>query len=99
MDELLMRRRAAVDIKPKCPSFGGLMIAPGPLIYENGAFCISPDTYVSSYNSIYGKNEGSTYFSFVELGQYFDSRGSSFGATDGNINNNGSKISFDGYND
>ena len=58
MDELLMRRRAAVDIKSKGPSFGGLMIAPGPLIYENGAFCISPDPYVSSYNSIYGKNEG-----------------------------------------
>ncbi len=81
-------------------SFGGLMIAPSPLYYNGTTFKITDNNWNhDSYNSIYGKNSGSYYFSYINVGQYFDSRGSSFSTSSGNIDNNGSKVAYDGYDD
>ena len=79
--------------------FGGYMFTPGPLVYENGQFRVQ-ETWneVNSYGSIYGTNEGSTYFGFINIGQRFDSRGSSFSESSGSINN-ANPLSFDGYDD
>ena len=94
------RRREMMTLKPKYDgkTFGGLMLAPGPLIYENGEFAISTSWDASSYSISHGKVEGSTYFTFLELGERFDSRGESFVISSGDIDNN-NKMSFGGYND
>lgn len=83
----------------KTSTFGGLMISPGPLVYRNNQFELQSSwNEVSSYSSVYGNTNGSTYFSFIELGQRFDSRGSSFSTSSGSINN-GNPLSFSDYND
>ena len=85
------------------PTFGGFMISPGPLHYSsaNGFELIDDDWNHHSYDGAYGKTNGSYYFNYEELGQYFDSRGTSFPATsqDAEIDNNGNKISYGGYDD
>lgn len=79
--------------------FGGLNFTPGPLVYENGQFRVQ-ETWneVNSYNSKYGVTNGSTYFSFIDIGKQFDSRGSSFDQYSGDINN-ANPMSFDIYTD
>ena len=79
-------------------SFGGYMFTPGPLVYESNQFRVQTEwNEVNSYRSKSGKTNGSTYFSLVNIGQQFDSRGSSY---DGSSEiNNANPMSFDGKND
>ena len=101
-----------VEFPTKGP-FGGLWIAPANLSYDGTDFVINQNSYMnpatgetititdtwksSSYNSIKGKTAGSYYFTYIELGTYFDSRGASFTSSSGAIDNNGNKVSFDGH--
>lgn len=81
-------------------SFAGLNIAPANLYYNGSTFEIKDsDWNHDSFNSVYGKNEGSYYFTALEVGQFFDSRGSDYSTSSGNIDNNGNNISFAGYDD
>ena len=82
-------------------SFGGLNISPAPLYHNGTTFEIkdldwqhplSPDPFV------YGKSAGSYYFNFIELGSYFSSQGNSFDSSSGDIDNNGNKITYEGFN-
>ena len=86
-------------IQEPLASFGGLNIAPGPIMWNGSTFVMENDWNRESFNVVYGKNVGSYYFNFIELGQFFDSRGNSFSTSSGDINNNGSKVSWGGYND
>lgn len=80
-------------------SFGGLYLTPAPLIYDNGTLRVfGSDWNQSSYGEAYGMTEGSTYFSFTDMGNYFDSRGSAF-TTANDIDNNGSLVMYAGYDD
>ena len=74
-----------VEFPTKVPSFGGLQIASGPLMYDGGKYVIKDNWNYSSYNSAYGKTEGSTYFNFIEMGQLFEKPG--FTTSDGDIEN------------
>ncbi|MBR6438800.1 MAG: chitobiase/beta-hexosaminidase C-terminal domain-containing protein [Bacteroidales bacterium] len=67
----------------KIKKFAGMKIAPGPLYYGRNGFEIKDDWSYNSYNSVYGKTVGSTYFNFIELGQLFES--SVFSTSDGDI--------------
>ena len=67
-------------------TFGGLEISAGPVAYEGGALVLKDDWNYDSYGTEYGKTEGSTYFSFVNLGQLFDN--ASFNVNEGAIENN-----------
>lgn len=66
-------------------SFAGLEIAPGPLYYNGSSYEIKDSWNYDSYRSKYGKTAGSTYFSFIQLGQLFES--ASFSSSSGNIEN------------
>ena len=78
-------------------NFGGYMFTPGPLVYEYGQFRVQGSwNEKNSRTSKYGVTEGSTYFNFIQLGQRFDSRGSSFSNSSGNIDNS-NPTSFDKY--
>ena len=68
-------------------TFGGVEISPGPLYYNGSSFEIKDSWNYSSYQSTYGKNSGSTYFSFIDIGQYFDADGSNFSTSSGSIDN------------
>ena len=82
----------------KYGNFGGYNFT-NPLVYENGDFRVQRTwNEVNSYGSKKGAIKGSTYFNFIEIGQRFDSRGSSFSKSSGNINN-ANPMLFDGYND
>ena len=93
---------------PTTGPFGGLEIAPSNLMWNGTSFTFagqhydpSTDSYSidwsdNSYGSVYGKNAGSTYFNFLELGQYFDSHGSSYSLSSGDIDNNGVTVSYNG---
>lgn len=95
---MLGDRRRMMAPKDKIYSFGGLMIAPAPLYYNGSTFVIKDNDWNhSSFGSIRGKSNGSYYFNFIDIGSYFDSRGSSFSHYSGNINNNGNKVSYGGY--
>ena len=87
---------ALEDIVPK---FGGFEIAPGNLYYDGASFQIADEWNHDSYSLSSGMSSGSYYFSFIELGQFFDSRGDDFSATSGEIDNNGSKVSYGGHDD
>lgn len=80
-------------------SIGGMIVAPCNLMWDGTDFVIPyGDWNHSSYNSVYGLNAGSYYFNFVELGSRFDSRGSSFDASSGSIDN-ANLLSWGGYDD
>ena len=82
------------------PTFGGLNIAPAPLYYNGTTFQIKDDDWNhDSYNSAYGRTSGSYYFNFVDLGSFFDSRGSSFTESSGSIDNNGNKVTYGDFSD
>ena len=94
-----VQNKVAEFIEPAPATFGGLMIAPAPLYYNGTTFEIKDDDWNhDSYNSVYGKNAGSYYFNFIELGQYFDADGASFSTSSRSIDNT-NKISYNGYND
>ena len=63
--------------------FAGMEMTSGPLYYGSNGYEIKEDWNDVSYQSIYGKRVGSTYFNFIELGQLFES--SVFSTTDGDI--------------
>ena len=87
-------------VKKEFPSFGGLNIAPAPLYYDGVTFVIKDDDWNhDSYNSVQGKASGSYYFRFDQLGMFFDSEGASFSTSSGNIDNEGSKVSYGGHDD
>ncbi len=80
--------------------FAGLNISPAPLYYNGSTYIIKDNDWNhTSQGSVYGKTSGSYFFNFVNVGQFFDSRGSSFSYSSGSINNAGNKITFGGYND
>lgn len=75
------------------------MIAPAPLKYTGSTFAIVDDDWNhESWGTVYGMNEGSYYFSFIDLGKCFDSEETSFSNSSGNINAD-NRISYGGYND
>ena len=65
--------------------FAGMELTHGPLYYGSNGYEIKDGWNYNSYNSVYGKTVGSTYFNFIELGQLFES--SVFSTSDGNIEN------------
>ena len=67
----------------KSYKFAGMAITSGPLYYGSNGYEIKDGWNYDSYNSIYGKTDGSTYFNFIELGQLFES--SVFSTSDGDI--------------
>ena len=66
-------------------TFGGLEIAAGPLYYNGTSYAMYDDWNHSSYESVYGKNSGSTYFNFIEMGKLFEK--ADFSGSDGDITN------------
>ena len=70
-------------IATKSYRFAGMEITPGPLYYGSNGYEIKDGWNYASYDSIYGKTIGSTYFNFIELGQLFES--SVFSTSDGDI--------------
>ena len=67
------------------PSFGGLFISPGPLMYNGTSFEIKDDWTYNSFKDKYGLTAGSTYFSFNEMGALFEKN--DFDSGDGDIEN------------
>lgn len=65
--------------------FAGLKITSGPLYYNGTSYNINGDWSYNSYGTVYGKNKGSTYFSFIEIGQLFEKE--DFSKSDGDIDN------------
>lgn len=85
-DALTTKDEKTLYVVSEMPTtFGGLQIAPGNLAYENGEFVIKDDWNHDSFDSVYGKNNGSTYFSFIEMGKLFEK--SNFSGSDGSITN------------
>ena len=62
-----------IQVPPTPPTFAGFQIAKGPLCYNGTSYEIADDWTVNSYNSAYGVNTGSTYFSFVNMIRLFES--------------------------
>ena len=52
--------------------FAGLKIASGPLYYGTNGYEMKTSWNNDSYNSVYGKNSGSYYFNFIEMGKLFE---------------------------
>ncbi|MBQ3415510.1 MAG: hypothetical protein IJH39_09255 [Clostridia bacterium] len=69
----------------KVYKFAGLKIAPGPLYYNGSSYEIKDSWNYDSYDSVYGKNSGSYYFNFLEMGELFEKSG--FSTSDGSIEN------------
>lgn len=67
--------------------FGGFQITSGPLCYNNSTYEWKNVWSDTSWETEWGTYDGSTYLSFVEIGKYFDSDGSSFTETSGDIDN------------
>ena len=65
--------------------FGDLVFAPGPLYYGNDGYEIKDSWNYSSYGTVYGKNVGSTFFNYIEMGDLFKKSG--FSSSDGPILN------------
>ena len=67
-------------------TFAGLHIAPGPLTYTTaGGYAIADGWNHHSYGSIKGKNDGSYYFDFIDMGRLFEK--AEFSMDDGDIEN------------
>lgn len=79
---------ATITVRGTAPLFGGVEIADGNLYYNGTDYVIGSDwtSGSSSYNSVYGKNAGSYYHNFVEMGALFEK--SDFAESDGGIENN-----------
>jgi len=66
-------------------TFAGLQIAAGPLFYNGSSYEIKDSWNFDSFDSVYGKESGSYYFNFFEMGQLFEDP--SFDETMGDIDN------------
>lgn len=86
-------------------TFGGLHVSPGHLWCDGTTFHLS-DTWkdrlentqtISPYD--HTVNVGVTTFSWLDLGKFFDSRGTSFTTSSGSINNGGNKVTWNGHSD
>ena len=82
-DELRSETVSETCIAIKTYKFAGMELTPGPLYYGSNGYEIKDGWNHDSYNSIYGKTVGSTYFNFIELGRLFES--SVFTTSDGDI--------------
>ena len=71
--------------EPTPSTFNGLFIAPGPLYYNGSSYAIYDDWNHSSYDVSYSTSANSTYFSFTQLGNLFESAG--FSTSSGDIEN------------
>ena len=77
---------AAGMAEPVIGVFAGLEIAPGPLYYNGSSYEIKDGWNYDSYGGYaYGKNNGSTYFDFIDMGKLFESSG--FSTSSGSIEN------------
>lgn len=65
--------------------FGDLVFASGPLYYGSNGYEIKDSWNYSSYGTVYGKSNGSTFFSYIEMGDLFKKSG--FTTSDGSILN------------
>lgn len=74
-----------IEFPTKVPSFGGLQIALGPLMYEGGEYVIKDNWNYCSYNTAYGETEGSTYFTLTQMGALFED--ASFDYQSGGVDN------------
>ena len=89
------------------PTFAGLQIAPSPLHWTGTTFEIldddwNHDSYGAGYGTGENDNDDSYYFTYNELGKFFDSRGENFGETGYPVrpfDNNNNKVSYHGYDD
>ena len=86
VESIKVEDEIAVIVEEQVFSFGGVQIATGPLYYNGSSYEIKDDWSITSYNSVYGKNAGSTYFSFTAMGELFEKEGY-FIEDDGNIDN------------
>ena len=86
VESIKVEDEIAVIVEEQVFSFGGVQIATGPLYYNGSSYEIKDDWSITSYDSVYGKNAGSTYFSFTEMGELFEKEGY-FIEDDGNIDN------------
>lgn len=68
------------------PTFAGYALSSSLLCYRNDNFGFDNTNWTfNSYNSTKGKTTGSTYFSFIDLGQYFCWQQENFNTSSGNI--------------
>lgn len=81
------------------PTFGGLNISSGALKYIGGTYVLDDSWIHSGYGSTYGMSNNSYYHRFNDLGKFFDSRGNTFSTSQTDIDNNGSRVSWGGYDD
>lgn len=65
--------------------FGDVQFSAGPLYYGSNGYEIKDSWNYDSYNSVYGKSNGSYYFNYIEMGQLFEDAG--FSTSYGNIEN------------
>ena len=81
-------------------TFAGLEIAPCNAMWDGEKFVIPYDDWNhTSTNEISGLEVGSYFPSFIHAGSFFDSRGDSFRTWSGDIDNNGRRITYGGYDD
>lgn len=96
---------ATQQISSTANTFGGLMLCSLPLRYSGGTYMIyTSDTWTSNTfedNNITQNTriDNSTYHGWRDIGAYFDSSGSNFSSSKIEIDNNGNRISYNGYND
>ena len=85
--DTLMAELYGGDVDDEDPYiFGDVKLSKGPLKYTDGEYVVTEDWTENSYNSVYGKNEGSTYFNYIEIGELFEKTG--FSTSDGCIETN-----------
>lgn len=94
----------ALECRIPPPTFAGLQIAPSPLHWNGTTFEIpdddwNHDSYGAGYGTGENDNDDSYYFTYQELGKFFDSKGDSFPSSVRTFDNNNQKISYHGYDD
>lgn len=77
--------RQECEYIPHIYKFGDVQFSSGPLYYGINGYEIKDSWNYDSYNSIYGKSNGSYYFNYIEMGQLFED--SVFSTSNGNIEN------------
>ena len=63
----------STDTMVLASTFNNIQITPGPLYYGSNGYEIKDSWNYDSYASVHGKTEGSTYFTFTEMGKLFES--------------------------
>lgn len=69
------------------PTFAGLHLSAGPVMYLSGSVVLQDHWNYETYKVKYGAGGTSTFLSYLEVGQIFDSEGSSFNVDSGEIDN------------